>query len=247
MPRETPWILRYQPPPEPQRRLFCFPFAGGTASIYRGWQPALSPDVELCAIQLPGRETRFAEPAFNNMAALLEAMFNDLLPWLDKPYALFGHSLGAIIAFELQQAVRDLGLNGPQHFFASGHRGPHIPDPDAPIHDLPAEAFLIALRTFSGTPEVILQNEEIMAIFGPILRADMQVDNDYLNARPQPLDCPLTVYGGQSDNIVSQAHLESWRRVAGPNFSIQSFEGDHFLLKTNQNSLLEHLKQRWPI
>jgi medium-chain acyl-[acyl-carrier-protein] hydrolase len=246
MPPESPWLIRYQPPPQASRRLFCFPYAGGAASLFRTWQAELASDIEVCAVQLPGRETRYAEAPRRMIGQLVDELVEVLPGWLDKPYAIFGHSMGAAIGFEVQLALQELGLPPPSHFFASGHRAPDIPDPDPPLHHLTGDAFVDALRRFSGTPEQILQHPEMMALFGPLLRADLELDHTYLHRHPPALPCPVSVLGGDQDAIVPLDHLHTWQPLAKLDFDLQIFEGDHFFLKDQVPALATYIKSRWP-
>ena len=135
--RNDVWIKRSGHYPQTCFRLFCFPYAGGGASIFRTWPERLPPDIEVCAIQLPGREDRFGEPTFENLSSVIDVLADVLCPYTDFPFAFFGHSLGALISFELTRRLRRQKTPCPMQLFVSGHRAPQIPDPDPPIHQLP--------------------------------------------------------------------------------------------------------------
>ena len=130
------WLLRFAPRPQTGVRLFCFSYAGGGAALYRPWLDALSPDIELCAVQLPGRENRLREPPFASLTALVDALVPALRPHLDRPFAFFGHSMGALVAFELARALRSRGDEQPSHLMLSGRRAPHLPETEASMRGL---------------------------------------------------------------------------------------------------------------
>src|SRR5581483_4354247 len=152
-------------------RLFCFPYAGGGRSVYFPWLSAISPDIEVCPVQLPGREERLGEPPFTCMELLIEKLVEVLRSSIDGPFAFYGHSLGALISFELARALRRLNGPTPIHLFVSGCPAPQLPPTDPPIHQMPDVEFVQALRRFNGTSEKILQNAELLFVLLPFLRA----------------------------------------------------------------------------
>ncbi|MDJ0706012.1 MAG: thioesterase II family protein [Leptolyngbyaceae cyanobacterium MO_188.B28] len=232
------WIKCITPNPNACLRLFCFHYAGGNTSVFRDWANQVLDSVEVYAIELPGRGTRLTEPAFTHMAPLIQALKNILAPYLTQPFAFFGHSMGALVSYELSQSLQqEQGLT-PTHLFVSGHRAPHLPDLEEPIHALPTADFLEALRRYNGTPEVILQNAELMELLLPTLRADFTLLEAYVYRPRLPLGCPISAYGGLQDWKVSEDELESWGEHTQADFSHQLFEGDHFFIHSAQSSLL---------
>src|SRR5438552_2333015 len=153
------WVLRPRPDPRARLRLFCFPYAGGGASQFRTWAEGLPPEVELCPVQLPGREGRLRETPFTRIAPLVAALVTALRGYLDTPYAFFGHSLGALVGFELARALRRTGGPGPRGLLVSAYRAPDLPDPDPPLHLLSSPAFWDELRRLNGTPPEVLAND----------------------------------------------------------------------------------------
>src|SRR5579883_2155511 len=143
---DSPWRVCFKPNPQARLRLFCFPYAGGAASIYRLWPQLLPETIEVHAIQLPGREGRLLEPTYVRLAPIIDEVTQAIAPLLDRPFALFGHSLGALLAFELARQLRRLQRPQPIHFFASARRAPQFADPDPPIHRLPDAEFLEEVR-----------------------------------------------------------------------------------------------------
>jgi medium-chain acyl-[acyl-carrier-protein] hydrolase len=239
----SPWLLCSRPKLEPTLRLLCFPYAGGGANIFRQWQNDLPPTVEVCAVQLPGREKRLPEPSFTDLSRLVQVAAEALLPYLDKPFALFGHSMGAAISFELARHLRHEAHLRPVHLFVSGRGAPQLPATDAPIYNLPEAEFLNELRRLQGTPEEVLEHPELMELMLPILRADFELVQTYHYSAGLPLDCPITAFGGLQDEEVSRADLEAWREQTATDFSLHMLPGDHFFLHTAQSLLLRTLAQ----
>jgi len=225
--------------PRAHLRLFCFPYAGGGASAYRGWAASLPADVEVCPVQLPGRESRLREPAFVRPEPLVLALADVLQPLLDLPYAFFGHSLGALIAFELARELRRRAQPLPVHLFVSARRAPQVPARERPIHDLPEEEFLAELRKLKGTPEEVLQHAELMRLLGPVLRADFAVNETYAYVAGEPLDLGISAFGGLGDEEVTREDLAQWSdHTRGP-FRLRMLPGDHFFLHSGRDLITE--------
>ena len=239
--RPSPWVVIPRPTPNARLRLFCFPFAGGSASVYAPWARHLPPEVELVAVQLPGRESRLVERPYSDMTELTEKLGAELAPFMDRPFALFGHSNGGLMAFELARLLRRTGRRMPEHLFASGRPAPQVELSDPPLHDLPEDEFLDALRRFNGTPEEVLQNPEIMELIAPMLRADFALGETYRYTPGPPLAVPISAYGGERDDEVSQDQVEAWREQTSAAFQLRMFPGDHFFLIGDQTRVLAAL------
>jgi medium-chain acyl-[acyl-carrier-protein] hydrolase len=237
------WIIRRKPSPQARLRLFCFPYAGGGVSIFRAWSDTLPADVEVCPLQFPGRGTRLMEPPFTQLSPLVQAIAEALFPLLDKPFAFFGHSLGALVSFELARRLRRQYAVQPVRLFISADRAPQIPNRDPAIHSLPEGEFLTELRRLKGTPTELLEDEEVMQIMLPVLRADFAVYETYRYSTEPPLNCPISAFGGLQDHRVNRGDLEAWRDHTGVSFSLTMFPGDHFYLNTTQPALLQALSQ----
>lgn len=235
-PTSESWVVRARPNDRALVRLFCFPYAGGGASVFRQWPGALPSTIDVCAIQLPGRENRFGERPFTNLSVLSEAVIAAISPYCDRPIALFGHSMGALLAFDL--ACRMNGQPWPSYLFVSGHRAPHLSDPSPPLSDLPEEAFVAGLRQLSGTPEPVLSNSELLHLLMPMLRADFALCEAYRHHPRAPLACPISVFGGTGDVRVPRKHLAAWRRYTRSCFSLRMIAGDHFFLHNSAAWLL---------
>lgn len=235
----TPWIIYSKPNPKAYLRLFCFPYAGAGASIFRTWPAQLPPDIEVCSVQLPGQESRLKEPLFTDLVPLIHALTPALLPHLDLPFVFFGHSVGALISFEVARQLRRLQHSNPLHLFISGRCAPQLPALDPPIHQLPNAEFLEELRRYNGTPGNVLQNVELMNFFLPILRAALAINETYVYAPEAPLDCSFSVFGGLQDGKVSRDSLAAWRDQTYGTFTLRMFPGDHFFLRSQQGTLLQ--------
>lgn len=235
------WITRPRPAPRARLRLFCIAHAGGGASAYRGWADALPAEVEVCPVQLPGRENRMAEPGFHSLPPLVDALVEVMEGFQSLPFAIFGHSNGALIGFELARALRARGRPGPVHLFASGRRAPDLPADRPPTHHLPDAEFLAELQTLGGLPQQLLEHHELLELLLPTLRADVTIHETYVFQEQAPLDLPITAYGGLSDPRVSREQLQGWERhTAGP-FVMRMFPGGHFYLQEDRASVLRTL------
>ncbi len=235
------WIPFRKPDPDARLRLFCFPYAGAGALIFRTWSDGLPRDVELCPIQLPGRGTRLMERPFTQLSPLVEALGQALVPLLDKPFAFFGHSLGSLVGFELARWLRRQHGVHPVRLFVSAGRAPQIPHRGPPIHALPRKDFLAELRRLNGTPSELLDHQELMEIMLPLLRADFALYETYAYSTEPPLNCPISAFGGLQDHRVNDSDLEAWRSQTSDSFSLRMLPGDHFFL--NQPLLLQVVSQ----
>ena len=232
------WLTRPGPDPHARLRLFCFPYSGAGASIYYRWIGQLPAGIDVCPVELPGRGSRLAEPPFSRIAELSEAAAEALLPYLDRPFAFFGHSMGALACFELARLLRRRHGLQPVRLIASGHPAPQMPDREPPIHALPEPQFVEKLREFGGTPEEVLANAELRELILPILRADFAVCETYAYEPEAPLDCPISAYGGLQDREVLTEELDAWRTQTARTFTARMFPGDHFFIHSAQPLVL---------
>ena len=240
-PATSRWLSGYKPNPRAALRLFCFPYAGGAANIFHLWSRNLPSSVEVCPIQLPGRGNRLLEPAFTNLDLLVETASRELLSYFDKPFAFFGHSMGASISFELANRLRHEHGSEPVHLFVSGRRAPQIPEDEALTYNLPEKDFLDELRRLKGTPAEVLKHDELMQLMLPLLRADFELIEIYRYSARQPLDCPITAFGGIEDTEVTREYLDAWREMTTGAFNLRMLPGDHFFLHAAQPLFLQML------
>lgn len=219
-------------------RLFCFAHAGGGAVLFRSWQQHLTPDVEVCPVVLPGRETRLREAAFNRMEQLLGPLCDALSPYADKPMAFFGHSMGAGVAYEVACELPARVGRDPLVLFVSGRRAPHLPLRRPASTPLDDEALMAMMKKLNGTPPEVLQDRDLMTLYLPCLRADFELNDSYVRRREARLVCPVAGFVGDSDPEVSPTELEEWRNVTTGAFSFRIFDGDHFYLKAARPDVL---------
>ena len=225
-------------------RLFCFPYAGGSALIYRGWLNYLPAGVAVWPVQLPGRGSRYKEAPYVSMPALVNAVAKAIEPFLDVPFAFFGHSMGAMMSFDLAHAVRERFHLHPKHLFVSGSGGPHLPRTSANIHDLPDEQFIRRLKELNGTPPEVFETPELMLMMMRTLRADFEIAETYPRFSGPPLDCSITAFGGQDDGLVTREELEAWKVQTTSAFNSWILPGDHFFLHTSDTIVLRILSQQ---
>ena len=237
------WVTCSNPNFLASLRLFCFPYAGGDAFSFRSWPEQLPSTIEVCPIELPGRGMRIKEPPFTQLPLLVEELAQSILPYLDKPFVFFGHSLGALVSFELARLLRRIHACSPTHLFISGHCAPQILYSVPPIHTLPDVDFIKELSRLHGTSETALANEELMQLLLPALRADFEVFATYTYQPESPLNCPLTAFGGLQDPSMSCEMLEAWQSQTSATFAMKMFPGNHFFIHTAQSSLLQSLAQ----
>lgn len=208
--------------------------------MYRPWGAELPADVELCSVQLPGRETRLREPAFRDLAELVSELSEQILPFLDRPFAFFGHSMGALVAFELARALAAAGSASPVCLFASGRRAPRLADAEPPLTALSDEEFLAEIqRRYGGIPAEVLEHRELVELLLPGLRADIEALERYSYTPGEPLDCPIFAFGGTHDGRVTAEQLQAWREETRARFGMRIFPGGHFFTQSARAQVLD--------
>ncbi|MFT6835423.1 MAG: medium-chain acyl-[acyl-carrier-protein] hydrolase [Francisellaceae bacterium] len=236
---DNKWFVVPKPNPHADLRLICFPYAGGSATIYMSWVKYLPKNVELVIVQPPGRGARMFEQAFSTMASLTAELLKVFPKYTNKPYILFGHSLGSRIAFELMNQLQTSSLPLPQIFIASGSRAPHIASTKKTIHHLPDDAFIAELKHLNGTPQAVIENKELMALFLPLLRADFEIADNYCFADKAVFNCPIYVLSGKDDVDITQFHLESWGDFFNSTANMHMISGNHFFIESHKVSVLQ--------
>ncbi|MBN1204154.1 MAG: thioesterase [Myxococcaceae bacterium] len=240
------WFPYWKPKPEARLRLFCFPFAGGSASVFHR-RADFGPTVEVLVAQYPGREGRFAEPPFRRVTTLVEALAPVMLPLLDRPFAFFGYSLGTLVAFELARWLRRSGAPAPRGLLQAAGRPPTLLRKRG-VHELPTEEFIEVLRRYGGTPPAVLAHRELLELLIPMLRADMEMVETYTAAEEPPLSMPIIALGGEEDAEPTPQELEGWREFTSRDFKVQLLPGGHFFLLSAGESLsdvVEPTLQHW--
>jgi medium-chain acyl-[acyl-carrier-protein] hydrolase len=213
-------------------RVFVFPHAGGSASSYQ-LSTFFPDDVEVCSIQLPGREDRATEPLRTSMTSVVDELTGVIEANAELPYVFFGHGTGALIAFT---AAR---LLAPRHLFVSAHRAPHLPNRD-PLHHLPDEEFIDRLVPLYP----VLLDPDLGEVVLPILRADLTLCETYRFRPAPPLSCPITAFGGRDDDLVDAAELHGWGHHTSGIFEFKVFPGEHFYLRGREHLLVDHVRRR---
>ena len=244
--RQRNWLHLFQNNPQASMRLFCFPHAGGAASFFRMWHQWLPDSIEVCPIQLPGRWERIHEPAFRSLEALMEAMTNPLQDYMDKPFALFGHSLGALIAYELVRKIQKVS-DGLRliHLFISSRRAPHVPAPQPYLHLLPDDQLLTSLSGRSADHKAGgRQNLHMQKAFLSVIRNDYEMGETYTYSPGPLLSIPLTVFGGLQDPRLSIEQLQAWQAYTDKSFSIQMFEGKHFYIQNLEKEVIKVIAEK---
>jgi medium-chain acyl-[acyl-carrier-protein] hydrolase len=209
--------------------------------MFRLWPDALPDSVEVCPVQPPGRETRFREAPYARMAPLVTALADALRPEFERPYALFGHSMGALVAFELAHEQRRRRARPPEQLIVSGRSAPHLPARLKPLHNLPDDELRAELRRLDGTPAAVLDNDELTRALFPTLRADSAVCETYAPADEPPLDCPILALGGERDPFAPPSDLDAWREHTRGAFHRHVLPGGHFFLQTDRALFLQLL------
>jgi medium-chain acyl-[acyl-carrier-protein] hydrolase len=243
VPSSSAWVKVSRPRPAARLRLVCLPFAGGGASRFRPWPAYLPDDVEVLPIQIPGREDRFLEPAIDSMDPLAGRLVEELSGYLDRPFAFFGHSMGALVAFELARRLRPMGRE-PVHLLAAGYRAPHLPRNQPDRHALADREFLAAVRDLNGIPLELLEDADFMDLVLPTLRSDFKLVERYVYRDQAPLSCPLSVFGGLRDSEVTHDDLAAWSRHTTGHFQVHMLPGDHFFLDSARTALLRLVRAK---
>jgi medium-chain acyl-[acyl-carrier-protein] hydrolase len=238
------WFYCRSRRPEAEVRLFCFPSAGGATVQFFAW-PDLLPDVEVHVAQLPGRERRLDEPLIVDPDELLRRLAMAASAFRDRPAAFYGHSMGALVAFELARCWKDVSGSPPVHLFAAARRSPQLEVTTQPIHHLADEDFVWHLeKRWGALPGAVREDPDLLRYFMPALRADVTLLENY-RYRPQgPLECPITVYGGQDDPSTTLHDLSAWRAETRGPFDVRLFAGDHFFPQTLRKELTEDIAAR---
>ncbi|WP_024857022.1 thioesterase II family protein [Ruminococcus albus] len=225
--------------PSSDKVMFCFPYAGGGASAFRNWENGLGSDVAVCPIQLPGREERFGEQPYADHEELVEDVYNEIRKFSDHDIYLYGHSMGAKIAYALAEKFENDGID-IKGLIVSGCSAPHIPDYD-PIGALPTDEFREALGKYNCTPQAILQDEELFDMFLPMLRADFTVSESFSFEKTR-ISCPITALCATNDDDARENDVMQWNTYSDE-FNCRKFEGDHFFIKEKEKDVISYLRK----
>jgi medium-chain acyl-[acyl-carrier-protein] hydrolase len=228
---------------EPLLRLFCFPYAGGSAHVFREWQRYLAPEIDVCLVHLPGRAQRICELPHTRLLALVEEVADAIGTQIDEPFAFYGHSMGGLISFELARELRRRRCEIPVHLFVSAHPSPVAKKRLPHTFNLPLPEFIAEIRKFNGTPKELFDYPELQEAWLPLLRADFEMTDTYEYLADSALGCPIMVYGGEKDEIVSAKNLAAWGQLTSAKCEIRIFPGDHFFIQNHKTEFVRVFRQ----
>lgn len=237
-------IIRHAIRENPKYRVFCFPYAGGSAAVYRTWNIDFPQEIEVCAVEIPGR-IQLRTPPAQNLPELIDAILPDMEVFLDKPFVFFGHSFGAIIAYEVAKRFQQENKPLPEHLWLSSRRAPQLPLNQASTYQLDDEAFIEAMqRQYNAIPPQILNEKELLNLLLPILKADIRINEMYVGELNPVLNIPLTIMHGLQDNSISREQLQQWSAVTSASSEILVFAGGHFFIDAERKSLTRKIVEK---
>lgn len=245
---ENRWIVRPKPKKNAKMRIFCLPYAGGSPSVFRTWPMEYDDlDVEICMIQLPGREERMLEPMPGNFYLMVQELGKAILPFLDRPYLIYGHCMGSLISFELLQHLRAQDKPLPMHFLIGAHFAPMLLSADnlttSHLKALTMDEFFQLAEELGGTEGAVLKDPATSALVITSLKGDYWLYADYEYRKEKPFDFPLTVYAGKGDYLVKRNEVDGWAVETSKSCKIEDVEGDHFFVIKEKETFLPQLKK----
>jgi surfactin synthase thioesterase subunit len=226
--QRSPWVTTWKPAPAARHRLLCFHHAGGSGAAFSHW-PASFPSLEVSAVTLPGRERRFTEPLLTDAATAGAQIALALARLGDRPWIFYGHSMGAIIAFETIREMRRRAQPLPRHLFVSGCGAPHIQD-EGDWHKAPEGQIIAQLREMGGMSDEILDHPELVELLMPVLRADAAMTELYAYAPAPPLEVPVTAFYATDDEIATAAAVRAWEQHTARSFVCHAVAGGHMFV-----------------
>ncbi|MGB3314222.1 MAG: alpha/beta fold hydrolase [Albidovulum sp.] len=239
-PRPDTGFYRYPGRATADLRLFCFPFAGGSAQDFEPLATHLPPWIEVVGVDYPGRRSRFGEDPLSRLDLLVHDLAVGIRAQLDRPFAFYGHSNGALVAFELARRLPKMYFRSPEKLILGAKRSPTL-GAEEPMHLLPKEAFIERLRDYQGTPEQVLANTELMDLFLPILRADFALSETYQLTDPTPVGVPIHAIAGRQDHLATPAMMSAWKSLANKGFELTELDAEHFFLSSVPGQLAQSI------
>lgn len=236
------WFESLSTAREPQLRLFCFPYAGGSAHVFREWQQHFAPEIDVCLVHLPGRARRIGEPPHMRLQPLVEDIADGIRAELKGKFAFYGHSMGALISFELTRELRRRNWDSPVHLFLSACRAPTVVRAGPPTFDLPVQEFIAEIRKLNGTPKEFLGNPEFQKALLPLLRADFEITDTYKYCAESPIACPINIYAGEQDELATAENVAPWELQTSAECTIRVFPGDHFFIQSQKTEFVKALR-----
>ncbi|MGB0562560.1 MAG: thioesterase II family protein, partial [Spirulinaceae cyanobacterium] len=239
----TDWLINLKPNPTATCRLFCFPYNSGSIAAFYAWPEALPETVEVYGIQLPGGADRRHEEPPSCIAAVVKALAPLLLPYLDRPFAFYGHSLGALIAFEMAQAIYQQTGRSPAHLLVGSWGAPHLPHPYPNLQHHSDREIITQILPLVDVPEAVLSNADTMRSLLPLLKAGARLYEDYQYPPRAPLNCPITAFGGAEDRMITPDLLRGWQQQTHGPFQLRILPGNHLFLHSAESILMENLTE----
>jgi len=241
---EHPWFTILNHTSSPSYRLYCFPYAGASHTVFSHWRKALSPAVELALVKLPGRGMRYNEPQMSDLLDLAHAFAQSMPSRPAVPFAFFGHSMGALLAFEVSRWLIAHQKTTPLVLFASGSTAPSERDTLPPLSTLPADAFKQGVLAMNGIPAEIAQHDDLMDFFLPMIRTDIQLCEEYDYQSSNTLTSPIIAIGSDQDPRVPLSTLAAWQQETSSEFEQWHYPGDHFFVFQHEAELLKRIEQQ---
>ncbi len=229
-----------------QVRLFCIPYAGGSANVYNKWRKHIASSIELCPVELAGRGKRFGEPFYNSLYDAANDVFNSIADKINEvPYAIFGHSMGSWIAFELYYKLKETGFKEPIHIFFSGRYPPHIKKGGKVFNELTNEEFKEEILKIGETPVELFEDKAMESAIIQLLKADYKILENYkFLPKGQPINCDITIFNGKRDNDVTGNDLKEWPKYSGKQCDIYEFDGGHFFINSEREVVLKAISDK---
>ncbi|MFK0167061.1 thioesterase II family protein [Rhizobium sp. NPDC090279] len=245
-PIQNPWFMFGNSDSDAGRRLFCFPYGGAGAGAFRSWKGATVGDWQLCLVVPPGREGRFREARYEAITPLVDSLAEAILPFLDRPFAFFGHSVGALTAFELARNLRRNGLQMPDHLFVSGRASPQVPLRVTNYHLRTGGDLVAALEAISRGSDRPAPDPAIVAAMEPLLRSDFAITETYAYRNEGPFDQPVTAFGARNDPTVGIDEIAAWQVQTTGAFALHLFDdGGHFFIDHYGQAIVDCIAAEW--
>jgi medium-chain acyl-[acyl-carrier-protein] hydrolase len=235
------WLQRPRANPHASLRLVCLPYSGGRASVFKNLAADLPGGVELLAVEYPGHGRRLSEVPITRLAPLVEQITDVIIEEVPWPFALLGYSVGALIGFEVTRELARRGQPGPTALFVAANKAPHLRSTRPALHELSRHELIEGLHRLAGVRNELLDNDELVDVMLPVLRADLSLDETYTYDPGALLDCPVVAFGGSEDWSTPRPRLEAWREQTTGDFSVAILPGGHFFLDSSRAQFAQAL------
>lgn len=237
------WFIKLRNTTQAKIRIFLFHYAGGSASAFHGWEKYFRPDIDVFAVQAPGRDSRFSESPISDMGVMTDCLLNEINHYLDIPCVFVGHSMGGLIAYELARKLESMERGSILHLVLSAVRAPFLPDVRPSIYNLPYEEIIEALKDYSKTSNEVLENPDVMQLFIPMLRADFSVGDTFKFHSHPKLKCRVSLFSGMNDDFVPIVDAKAWHSLVDCPIRYIDFEGGHFFIHDEQDKFVAALRE----